>query len=816
MSEQPSIPADKFLFVKPHKGYDGAEASLDSAVPSLSRLELLWERLLRRVYFLGVVSGGGVSAANAAHADPVSVLRFPDGVQELRPDRTAADSFEGLRGQRALGDFLDRFNGFLRDSLRSFLVPSGGAVAPVDREWTSGVAWRRTLDVEDRGADPSAADPGDREWDRGYSVVEADPQWRLPPVPFRTLAEAWLRAPLRETSLRVSEGVPEGGSAPSYVTRTYRVPRWSSCLPEAAVPGVSVVDFDGERTVWGSVSGYGAGSDDFALPAATREWLRGDGAGHGHCYLAEIPARAPVFPSRTLRGRADVLPPPTVLESRYADEGWRDGDLRTVPARLRPSVEACFVPPALMPCLRADFPPPDGWCAGLRGRTEGADPVPYGDAASVRSGLSVLFRAALSSADGWLGRMSTTATTFGSMLFSDVSTSTEAEHETSTVDDWYGSSPVVWRERLASGGTGSVVLRAPGSGDYLGPGQYWSSPYGFGVSLEAPAASGGLSYSGTTTSSYLGGSTHFARTDGRVSWSVAASLGGGLPVWDAPYRLVTRVVESDGGSGDRTSEVVAESEPGVVERRVVPEWLLPFVRRAEVFVLAEVASYSPALAGSFLESYEEEYLETTTTPDGGGGGSTVVSHSQAGDRRSSEAVVRRILSLGELGARDGRLGALDLAGLLGAGVEDGAAAPLLYGGDPVDYVDDYAEEERRAGAATVVERRHRWTQTLLGRRGGRTLRAVGKYYLVADWDFDRAEDPFVSGANPNAGDWRDLYAARDGLDLAKLRLAEAKAELEAAAPGSPGRERAQAEYDRAGLDVAAREAGLRAIRARIP
>ena len=786
---------EAFLFVEPHAGYSAREASSRTAAPSLSRLELAWERLLRRRYLLGVVSSsyGTVSAADA-HASKKSLCRF------LRPgsraDSTGRDGND-VRAQSEYDDVVSDFNGFLGSRLQHFLVPGSGD-AWVLRSWSSGLARWSRVDLSEYEYGTGSGDGYSRSWTEKYD----DPQFSMPPVPFMTLAEAWLRAPHQVTAADVRTGIgPDGDVALS--RRTYTVPRWSTSLPEADVDGVSTVDVEGTRTIVGSVGGYGV-SVDFSLLYETYDLRRSEPGRLHHAFLASIPARAPTWKdcSGHPRGTSRVYPVPSVAVNRCVDEGWVSDDLARLPPRLAADAAACFVPPALVPCLRAEWPPPDGWCAGMPSSAGG---VPYGDAASVKSPLRVLYRATFDGMDEWLARLARTATAFTGILcpfdasarvrwdwtrrtvYSSDSTSygggTHHYGYETDEDDWSEASAYASGTYVFGGGNTSFTLSRHGT--YISPG-------GYGVRLPAPSASGSAerTYRSREDSYWSDSVTEGSRTtletideEGRAEWSVSLDLRYGVPVWSAPWSYSwTR--DWDGKSQSPQSHSGTESSSGEL-RRVIPPEYMPFVRRAEVFALVEVEARADDAGTGLSEEWSREthsvdpgsYSQSTSgsTEDGGGG-----------------SVEMRLVSLGVLD-ESGALPSRSLSWFLGQVPPADASAP--------NDGDAYGEPVRERRTSDVTTGRYPDTTNAyddvervrdrLARAGSRSFSpqylssSGGAFILVVDWDFDAEHDPFAdSELNALWGELAEAGRARAAAiasrDAAGAALLKAEAALAAA------------------------------------
>lgn len=786
MSEtsKPSMRPEAFLFVEPHAGYSAREAASDTAAPSLSRLELAWERLLRRKYLLAVVQGSKY-AAEDAHASKKSLCRF------LRPgsraDSTGRDGYD-VRRQSGYDDVVSAFNEFLRSSLEWFVLEGDGGV---DRYWTSGVGSSVVFELEEwsygTGVEP---------YSRSWIESSGDPQYSMPQVAFRTLAEAWLRTPPRVSRLGVSEGIGHDGN-PVVSDRTYTVPRWGSSLPEDDVEGVSSVEVDGvPRSIYGSVSGYGVNRtsrEQFVLKYLTYDALRRcqrESPGFCHEFLRDIPARAPtVYPASGISGSAAAWPVPSVSVTRYADEGWEADDLSLMPARLRPAVEACFVPPALVPCLRAEFPPPDGWRCGMASEHAG---VPYGYASAVKSALRTLYRATAGSMDAWLSRTSRTATTFDRLLCDfDSRSEWRRERESRSVYDSQDSrtgpyhsetSSSSWDESYAEA-NGSVVAECGAvQRGRLREGSAWTG--GFGVFLYAPSASGSASYSYVSRRTYVESdddpprsstSVYLDVEETRRTWEMSVYLRNGVPVWRAPwsYDWRRRTAESD-----REPYEESGTERGTGdEERVIPPEFMPFVRRAEVFavVTAEARSEDPIDGPSEEESESHSVGSETRTYDSG-------SSRRSYPARASE---RKLVSLGVLD-ESGALPPMGLDDFLAMCPEDPGSGSAPYDGDK--YGDDMTETRSttvfRRGEDTTVDQYTRWRDTR-DSNGYREVHGNGEYILLVDWDFDAEHDPFAD-SELNAL-WRELAeagreraAARAARDAADAALLEAQSALSAA------------------------------------
>lgn len=773
---------EAFLFVEPHAGYDPAEAASDTAAPSLSRFELAWERLLRRKYLLGVVRGH-LSAAADAHASRKSLCRF------LRPgsraDSTGHDGRD-VRLQSGYDDVVSDFNDFLRSSLEWFVL---GGDAGVDRYWTSGVGSSEVVEREEwlraTGAEP---------YSRSWTESSDDPQYSMPQVAFRTLAEAWLRTPPRVSRLGVSEGIGPGGD-PVVSDRVYTVPRWGSSLPEDDVEGVSSVEVDGvPRSAGGSVSGYGVNDVDgqFTLSYLTYGALRRrqrENAGYCHEYLRDIPPRAPtVYPAPGVAGRADVWPVPSVSVTRYADEGWESADVGRMPPRLVPSVAACFVPPALVPCLRAEFPPPDGWRCGMASEHAG---VPYGTASAVRSPLRTLYRATAGCMDAWLSRTSRTATAFDGVLWDfDSRSEWRCDGESRSVYDSTDSSTGPHHSETSSSSWDESCAEAHGSVvAECGANQFGEMDYdstwvgGFGVYLAAPVASGSATYSMVSRrassesddSPPRSSSSVFLDTEERrCAWDMSVYLRNGVPVWRAPWSYEWRTRTASSGQGPHEDSGTNRGTGD--EERVLPPEFMPFVRRAEVFVVATAESGSSEPVDYSREEESESHSVGTEAR-------TFVSGSSRRPKtRSSE---RRLVSLGVLD-ESGALPPTGLGDLL-------ALCPPDPGGAPQDqfgraYGDDLTESRTttvcRTGKDTTVDRWTRWMRSPEP-QGYRKVNGNGSYLLLVDWDFDAEHDPFAD-SELNAL-WRELAeagreraAARASRDAAKTALLKAEAALSAA------------------------------------
>lgn len=814
-TQKPSMRPEAFLFVEPHAGYDPAEAASETAAPSLSRFELAWERLLRRKHLLGVVMGS-MSAAVRAHANRKSLSRF------LRPggnkDTTGPDG-SSVRAQSGFDDLVRDFNDFLRSTLEWFVL---GGDAGVDRYWTSGVG-SSVVALCEEWSYGTGMEPYSRNWTESSD----DPQYSMPQVAFRTLAEAWLRTPPRVSRLGVSEGIGHDGN-PVVSDRTYTVPRWGSSLPEGDLEGVSSVEVDGvPRSVYGSVSGYGVNRttrEQFVLRYLAYDALRRrqrDNAGFCHEYLRDIPPRAPtVYPASGISGSAAVWPVPSVSVTRYADAGWEADDLSLMPARLRPAVEACFVPPAVVPCLRAEFPPPDGWRCGMASEHDG---TPYGTADAVVHALRILYRATAGSMDAWLSRMSRTATTFDSLLCDfDSRSEWRRDREARSVYDSQDSrtgpyhsetSSYSWDESYAEA-HGSVVVGC-GSNQYgtLGRGSAWTG--GFGVFLRAPAATGSASFSGVSRRTYVESddnpprsstSVYLDTEETRRTWDMSLYLRNGVPVWRAPwsYEWRRRTASSD---QEPYEESGAESGTGD-EERVIPPEFMPFVKRAEVFavVTAEARSEDPVDGPS-----EEEYESHSV-------GSETRTYDSGSSRRSypARASERKLVSLGVLD-ESGALPPVGLGDFLVMCPPDPGAGSAPYDGDT--YGDNLRESRSTTvfgdGGDTTVDQYTRWRETR-DPNAYRKVNGNGEYVLLVDWDFDADHDPFAD-SELNAL-WRELAeagreraaaaAARDAADAA---LAGARAALSAAGETLASLESELASLDDAG-ESARRLAELEAAR----
>lgn len=775
---------EAFLFVEPHAGYDPAEAASETAAPSLSRLELAWERLLRRKYLLAVVQGSKY-AAEDAHASKKSLCRF------LRPgsraDSTGRDGYD-VRMQSGYDDVVSDFNEFLRSSLEWFVLEGD---AGVDRYWTSGAGSSEVFELEEWSYG-TGVEPYRRTWTESSD----EPQYSMPQVAFRTLAEAWLRTPPRVSRLGVSEGIGHDGN-PVVSDRTYTVPRWGSSLPEADVEGVSSVEVDGvPRSIYGSVSGYGVNATSraqFVLPYLTYDALRRrqrDNAGFCHEYLRDIPPRAQtLYPAPGMSGSANVWPVPSVSVTRYADEGWESDDVGRMPARLVPSVAACFVPPALVPCLRAEFPPPDGWRCGMASEHAG---TPYGTADAVMPALRILYRATADCMDAWLSRMSRTATTFDRLLCDfDSRSEWRGERESRSVYDSQDSSTGPYHSETSSyswdesymEAYGSVVAEC-GSNQYgaLGPGAAWTG--GFGVFLRAPAATGSASFSSVSRRTYVESdddpprsstSVYLDVEETRRTWDMSVYLRNGVPVWRAPwsYEWRRRTASSD---QEPYEESDAESGTGD-EERVIPPEFMPFVKRAEVFavVTAEARSEDPADGPYEEESESHSVGSETRTYDSG-------SSRRSYPARSSE---RKLVSLGVLD-ESGALPPTGLGDFLAMCPADPGSGSVPYDGDK--YGDDLRESRsttvHRRGEDTTVDQYTRWRATR-DPNAYRRVNGNGEYVLLVDWDFDAEHDPFAA-SELNAL-WRELAeagreraAARAARDAADAALLEAESALSAA------------------------------------
>lgn len=788
-ASKPPMRPEAFLFVEPHARYNPAEAASGTAAPSLSRFELAWERLLRRQYLLGVVSSSyGPTAAADAHASRKSLCRF------LRPgsraDSTGRDGYD-VRGQSGFDDVVSDFNGFLRSSLEWFVLEGD---AGVDRYWTSGVGSSEVFELEEWSYG-TGMEPYRRTW----TESSGDPQYTMPQVAFRTLAEAWLRTPPRVSRLGVSEGIGHDGN-PVVSDRTYTVPRWESSLPEDDVEGVSSVEVDGvPRSVYGSVSGYGVNATSrgqFVLQYLTYDALRRhqrESPGFCHEFLRDIPARAPtVYPATGISGSAAVWPVPSVSVTRYADEGWESDDVGRMPQRLVPSVTACFVPPALVPCLRAEFPPPDGWRCGMASEHGG---VPYGTASAVKSPLRTLYRATADCMDAWLSRASRTATTFDKLLFDfDSRSEWRRDRESRSVHDSSDSSTghqhsetssYSWDESYMEA-HGSVVAEC-GSNQYgaLGPGTAWTG--GFGVFLKAPSASGSASYSSVSRRTYVESdddpprnstSVYLDTEETRQTWDMSVYLRNGVPVWSAPwsYEWRRRTASSDSSGGEPYEESGTEYGTGD-ENRVIPPEFMPFVRRAEVFavVTAEARSEDPIDGPSEEESESHSVGSETRTYDSG-------SSRRSYPARASE---RKLVSLGVLD-ESGALPPMGLGDFLAMCPADPGSGSAPYDGNV--YGDDLREFRSTTvfsrDADTTVDQYTRWRETR-DSNGYREVHGNGEYILLVDWDFDADHDPFAA-SELNAL-WRELAeagreraAARAARDAASAALLKAESALSAA------------------------------------
>ena len=784
-ASKPPMPPEAFLFVEPHAGYDPAEAASGTAAPSLSRLELAWERLLRRKYLLEVVQGR-LSAAVDAHASRKSLCRFLRPGSP-RPDSTGRDGRD-VAAQSGYDDVVSDFNEFLRSSLEWFVLEGD---AGVDRGWTSGVGSSEVFELGEW-----SYGTGEEPYSRYWTESSDEPQYSMPQVAFRTLAEAWLRTPPRVSLLGVSEGIGHDGD-PVVSDRTYTVPRWGSSLPEDDVEGVSSVEVDGvPRTVPGSVSGYGVNDGQFRLDYLTHDALRRrqrESAGYCHEYLGDIPPRAPtVYPvAEDAPGMAAVRPAPSVAVTRYADEGWESADVGRMPPRLVPSVSACFVPPALVPCLRAEFPPPDGWRCGMASEHAG---VPYGRASDVKSPLRTLYRAAADCMDAWLSRASRTATAFGRVLWDfDSRSEWRRERESRSVYDNSDSSTGHHHSETSSSSWDESYAEAHGSvaagcgADQfgaLGPGTAWTG--GFGVLLSAPSASGSASYSLVSRRTYTtesgdnpprsSESVFLDTEETRRTWRMSVRLSSGVPVWRAPWSYDWRRRTA---SSDQEPDEVSGTDRGTGdEERVLPPEFMPFVRRAEVFavVTAEAGSSDP-VDGPLDEESESHSV-----------GSEAWTYESGSSRRShpARASERKLVSLGVLD-ESGALPPLGLGGLLAMCPQDpGSGSAPSDGGS---YGDDLVESRSATvnGEDAVVDQHTRRTRTR-DPNGYRRVNGNGEYLLLVDWDFDAEHDPFAaSGLNAlwkelaEAG--RERAAALAARDDAAAALWEAESALSAAEAG---------------------------------
>lgn len=797
---------EAFLFVEPHAGYDPAEAASETAAPSLSRFELAWERLLRRRYLLRVITGSLSSAANA-HANKKSLSRF------LRPggnkDTTGPDG-ASVRAQSGFDDLVRDFNEALRADLPSFVLAGD---AGIDRYWTTGVAVATERITRVRMY--STGSPG---YSSDSDDVADDPQFTMPAVAFKTLGEAWPRVAPKTTALPVSEGIGPDGD-PVVSERTYTVPRWHTSLPEGDLDRVSTVDVDGVRTYWTAKVGYGVND---LLDVPYRPYARREHLGYDHAYLADIPARAPTREPVGAGGNASVWPVPSVAVSRYAEEGWEADDLALMPARLRPAVEACFVPPALVPCLRAEFPPPDGWRCGMASEHGG---VPYGEASAVVHALRMLYRATAGSMDAWLSRMSRTATgfprilwDFGAKVASRWRWTREHHYDSGQSyryddygDDWldaeaeaYGSYAASPSDRceLQPGRSGATVLGG----------------FGWGVLLYAPAATGRAedSYASRVTYSYSDELTEKSWTSvetyddrGVCSWNASLDLRNGVPVWTAPWSYAWRRETSRKGS-DPYGDSGTESGTAAMSRVIPPEFM-PFVKRAEVFAYVRAESESrttyPGMDGVY---------RTGSRRSSAGLDESSSYESRSEDLKRAEE--RRLVSLGVLD-ESGALPPASLAGLLALA----PAAGLSGAGAPSDG-EEYGSETRvrrtvdaHTGWSDYSYSDEEYSDFSYGRSGKAGVRCLGSsFILVVDWDFDAEHDPFAD-SELNAL-WRELAeagreraaaaAARDAADAA---LAEARAALSAAGEALASLEAELASLDDAG-ESARRLAALEAAR----
>lgn len=757
-STKPALAPDKFLFVEPHAGYDPSEAASNTAAPSLSRIELAWERLLRRQIFLGIVSSsGGLSVAASAHASKKSISRF------LRPGRadkttTAPDGSDIRNGQSTLDDVVSGFNAFLSSSLPAFLVRDSDWV---DREWTSGVATR----VQSNGAEYTS-------WGapRTWSDVSGDPQFRLPPAPFKTLGEAWLRADPSVSAVNVSLGIGADGN-PIIERREYTVPRWPTSYPSADVEGVSTVVVDGQaRTLEGMVAGYGV-NDKFSLLYHDGRLRTRTGDWQHHNTLVAIPDRAPVqYPAiGETTGVARVWPPPTAEVNRCVDKGWVDDDLDLLPQRLREPAAACFVPPALVPCLRTKFPPANGWRCGLAAEHDG---VPYGSASPAVSKMRILYRATADGMDRWLERLERTATEFNYLhcAFSAASSHRyERTNENYWEQDQTRPDPQSSWEEASSRARGTTLISAFDNAYVdLGTGSERLFVSGFGAVLRAPSASGEAKYQSrsratTYTDTGVGEpstSTRVTKEDELYKWSASLGFSEGVPVWQAPFSYSWSYTRQDSDHDSPTSTDGEASDTSREERRVIPPEFMPFVRWAEVFVLVHAEASS---ASSFAE---ELFNEHSSTEDG----ETTGTSSDMTTRSSTEAEEYRLLSLGTLD-ESGALPGFGLGTYLGLCPPGGVEAPA---GRQSGYRTSYSRTDRLTTgtyeSAEIVAR------PLAS--GSKRLRGCGQFILVVDWNFDADHDPFAASELNEL--WRELAEAGKARSSARREADEAAAELLAA------------------------------------
>lgn len=194
-----------------------------------------------------------------------------------------------------------------------------------------------------------------------------------------------------------------------------------------------------------------------------------------------------------------------------------------------------------------------------------------------------------------------------------------------------------------------------------------------------------------------------------------------------------------------------------------PDWVLPWIETAELFVSIESSIIFRDAADFITSEYHYDTEEGADTDSYSGSGSGTRTHKAH----------RKIVSLGQMNTSTGRFPAIDAAKVLYEVDPDPTAGTHAVGPYKIS---DVTETETTDSNSNTTKRSVR---VMKGNVSGTRYRSIS-YYVVVRWKFDRTDPETLETESPLADLYRKLADARKALSDKKRELSDAQAALESA------------------------------------